>query len=88
MSDKIKNPPAFPCEQSETQDGSWNQTFESGMSLRDWFAGQALSGLCSNPAMFDGAGTLTQVRAQENWMVEVAYVLANIMLAARNSQED
>jgi len=30
--------PAFPSEQHETQDGSWNQTFESGMSLRDYFA--------------------------------------------------
>ncbi len=26
-----------------------------GMSLRDYFAGQALSGLCANPARLEGA---------------------------------
>lgn len=30
--------PAFPCEQHETQNGEWNQSFESGMTLRDYFA--------------------------------------------------
>ena len=39
------NGPAFPNEQHECQDGTWNQTFDSGMSLRDWFAGQALHGI-------------------------------------------
>ena len=38
------NPPAFPSEQSETMDGSWNQTYTSGMTLLDYFAGQALAG--------------------------------------------
>ena len=37
--------PAFPSEQHETLDGTWNQTFGSGMTLRDWFAGQALAGM-------------------------------------------
>ena len=37
--------PAFPCEQSQNQDGTWNQTYETGMSLRDYFAGQAASNL-------------------------------------------
>ena len=37
--------PAFPCEQHECQDNTWNQTFNPGMSLRDWFAGMALQGL-------------------------------------------
>jgi len=41
--------PAFPSEQGECQDGTWNQTYDSGMSLRDYFAGQALMGLCANP---------------------------------------
>ncbi len=35
--------PAFPCEQHETQDNTWNQTFQSGMTLRDYFAAQALT---------------------------------------------
>lgn len=42
MSAQIKDGgPAFPCEQHETQDGLWNQTFESGMTLRDYFAAHA-----------------------------------------------
>ncbi len=42
MSDEY--PPAFPSEQTETMDGTWNQTYTSGMTLLDYFAGQALAG--------------------------------------------
>lgn len=31
--------PAFPTEQGFKPNGEWNQTYEPGMSLRDWFAG-------------------------------------------------
>ena len=34
--------PAFPSEQTETQDGCWNQTYEAGMTLREYAALQAL----------------------------------------------
>ena len=37
----IDGGPAFPTEQHECQDNTWNQTYEQGMSLRDWFAGHA-----------------------------------------------
>jgi len=46
--------PAFPSEQGECQDGTWNQTYDSGMSLRDYFAGQALAGICSDNEATDG----------------------------------
>lgn len=39
-----ENPFAFPSEQSEALDGGWNDTLVRGMTLRDWFAGQALAG--------------------------------------------
>jgi hypothetical protein len=39
--------PAFPCEQGHDPQGYWNETFNSGMSIRDWFAGRALVGLLS-----------------------------------------
>jgi len=39
--------PAFPGEQGDTPEGGWNQTFNPGMSLRQWYAGQALVGLLS-----------------------------------------
>ena len=52
MSDKKPdNPPAFPYthEQHETHDRGWNQTYEphDGMTLRDYFASQAINGMLS-----------------------------------------
>lgn len=76
MSDIDDGGPAFPCEQHETTEGTWNQTFESGMSLRDWFAGQALAGLYAaqiHGLNFDHA----QVFAG------IAYDAADAMLGAR-----
>lgn len=34
---------AFPAEQHETQDGNWNQTFDPGMTMHDYFAAHAPS---------------------------------------------
>jgi len=45
--------PAFPSEQGHIPNGTWNQTYDPGMSLRDWFAGQALMGACANPELCD-----------------------------------
>jgi hypothetical protein len=45
-----------------------------GMSLRDWFAGQALAGLLSKGQSTSNA---------KSWMPEEAYELADAMLAAR-----
>ena len=36
------NPPAFPSPETD------KTYFEPGMSLRDWFAGQALAGICGD----------------------------------------
>lgn len=49
MSEIDSGGPAFPSEQGETSKG-WNQTYESGMSKREWFAGMALQGLLANPS--------------------------------------
>jgi len=38
------NPRAFPLYIEDEIDGSYNK----GMTLRDWFAGMALSGLCAS----------------------------------------
>ncbi len=50
---------------------------QRGMSLRDWFAGQALAGICAID-MGDGP-------AQSGWeeMAAEAYFLADAMLAER-----
>lgn len=62
--------PAFPCEQHETQDNMWNQTFQSGMTLRDYFAAKVLaSPLCE--------------RLAEMGAAERAYSYADAMIKAR-----
>ncbi len=37
--------PAFPSEQKHIQGGEWTQTYEPGMSLRAYFAGQVVKAL-------------------------------------------
>lgn len=46
---------------------------QTGMSLRDYFAGQALTGLLAD-------GTASSAR------VDLAYIVADLMLRARNAQ--
>ncbi len=61
------NPPAFPV--------AWGGDLmpEHGMTLRDYFAGQALVGLTSRPEAGNSTGTAV-----------VSYRIADAMLAARN----
>ena len=71
--------PAFPEHRFEHYgDGAGRLTTHGGMSLRDWFAGQALAGITggywSNPEM-SGLGPM-QLAAE-------AYAYADAMLAAR-----
>lgn len=44
--------------------------------LRDWFAGQALAGLCADPDVSSAAKT-----------AELAYVISDAMLAARGAKK-
>lgn len=62
--------PAFPSH------GSMGEVVQDGMSLRDYFAAQALTGIVSL-----GLGTWSQVTGAEN-----AYLLADAMLSARRSK--
>lgn len=67
--------PAFPLAGSETENGDIQNYPEFGMSLRDWFAGQALAGQALK-------------RADEWWAdYELAakrcYKIADAMLAER-----
>lgn len=65
--------PAFPHDNQEL--GGGHRTAQPGMSLRDWFAGQALVGL-----LHPGYET-DSMNAPEH-----AYRLADAMLAAREAQ--
>ena len=71
MTDKSENPAAFPFTASDRSNLAL-QT--SGMTLRDWFAGQALAGIvCSeryDPEPWEGTA-------------KAAYQVADAMLAER-----
>lgn len=72
----IKNPPAFP----RTGEGFGNPKYdEADMTLRDWFAGQALAGMC---ATMTGDGAPIWDRVAKD-----AYDFADAMLAARTHLE-
>lgn len=77
MSDLINDGgPAFPCDSNMS-------TFEhgiKGMSLRDWFAGQALQGLASITSHNSGTGLTLKIRTQ------IAYNYADAMLVTRNKE--
>ena len=64
--------------------GSADQHMAQGMSLRDWFAGQALAGIMGpNYDWFTSGSSETGSRTYE--AAFFAYGLADTMLAARNS---
>ena len=68
--------PAYPHSFEDTI-GHPNWLQSQGMTLRDWFAGQAIMGLCADPSnheLFDGPDD-----AAEN-----AYAIADAMLAERS----
>ena len=75
--------PAFPV--PKESDGGWEDTdcttwrHFHGMTLRDWFAGQALAGILSNPGTFGGEDLLPHIG-------QVVYKFADAMLKAREQQ--
>jgi hypothetical protein len=66
------NPPAFPMPSTIGE-----HTQEYGMSLRDWFAGQALGGLLANSDWGPDAGQAASI----------AYASADAMLAERSKTD-
>lgn len=74
--------PAFPQHEfAPTGGGGGYWTNVGGMSLRDWFAGQAFAGIMANPqAWLDSDGVL---RAEM-----LAYNKADAMIAAKGVPHD
>ena len=70
---------AFPCH------GINGQVFQYGMTLRDWFAGQALAGLCGNADHIDALETAPEAC---NGMAEHCFKLADAMIAAREGRAE
>jgi hypothetical protein len=75
------NPPAFP----RTGEGFVSPQYDTpGMTLRDWFAGKALSGITADPET--GADFDPDTDSWNRWaadIAEVAYGIADAMLAQR-----
>ena len=70
--------PAFPRPVGDTKSGLWNGV-QDGMTLRDWFAGQSLAGLLSNPGSRDGQFIKT---AKD--FAKYSYQAADAMIAERD----
>ena len=62
--------PAFPFEYEDAQFGKMAHT---GMTLRDWFAGQALQGMLANDKCVQDVGTVSRM----------AWTFSGAMLKAR-----
>jgi len=80
--------PAFPTP-CLTRDGDHFSTeFESGMTLRDYFAAQALPSVFARAASItDGKRDKPEVAEWTAGIATVAYALADAMLAAREGGE-
>ena len=74
--------PAFPCESYGIKNGKETTVPAQGMTLRDWFAGQALAGICA-PLYDDESPTIWKHRE----FAKGAYMFADAMLAARKSKK-
>lgn len=81
MSDQPQNPPAFPHSPAEDRHGNALSFGETGMSLRDYFAGKAL--ICSlsheKNMVCLGGHQLDQIKN----IAEDCYLMAEAMLKAR-----
>jgi len=78
-----RDTPAFPVSH-----GTGSAYFaHPGMTLRDWFAGQALSGLLAEPQPEDGEPELGVGRDYAAKAAQAAYRIADAMLAERATIE-
>jgi len=76
MTERNNGGPAFPRAGSEIAYGQ-----QDGMTLRDWFAGQALKGLMVRSWDVDGRGDAAVIT---QWGIS-AYAVADAMLSARDA---
>lgn len=69
--------PAFPVIESHPVYGT---RVDGGMSLRDYFAGQALAAILTHESAYEHSG--------ESQVARMAYMQADAMLAIRNEEAD
>jgi hypothetical protein len=76
--------PAFPVPPNETQQAdSGHFDHPQGMSLRDWFAGQALAGMCTHYANQPAFGLDSEIQTS---ISQLAYEQADSMIAEREKK--
>lgn len=68
--------PAFPVPGDQSFPSQW------GLTIRDWFAGQALPGIMVRA----GAGELREGEGLAQMYARLAYTVADAMLAAREAK--
>ena len=73
----IKNPTAFPVSHYVNSDGETFMSEPTGMTLRDWFAGQTICGLVTD---------WTSQSPQS--LASVAYQMADALLIARTHEPE
>ncbi len=82
--------PAFPSGELKFDDGDCKTAIHNGMSLRDWFAGQALVGLAADddqPMELRKDETADEARRRVwSGVAKVAYIIADAMIAAREAK--
>ncbi|MCA0318193.1 MAG: hypothetical protein LCH88_09005 [Proteobacteria bacterium] len=77
--------PAFPGTWTEMHTGMPYQFSAPGMSLRDWFAGQALGGIYASREQYLSILADRGATDPEIYVAIVAYRMADGMLAARQA---
>lgn len=83
MTDKPENPPAFPI-----QRGLQGAASNDGLTMRDWFAGQALIGILGNEGLMAAfADKSNDGKIKASHVAEIAYLNADAMLSQRSKTE-
>lgn len=84
---EAENPPAFPS-QPCGPDGLPTEEMQTGMTLRDWFAGQAIGAVirqCAGDAAF---GYPEGISSMEQLFASKAFAIADAMLSARHPTQE
>lgn len=79
--------PAYPCNWMDFQPTTGEQVVREqfpGMSLRDWFAGQALVGILSNHTLLSEVDFNSPPSSTRQAASDYAFAVADCMIAARN----
>jgi len=73
--------PAFPHRHEDRWQNAEGRITNTGMSLRDWFAGVALQGLCAHPE--SKAGSDQNMERYVSMLASISYRVADAMLNER-----